>query len=103
MTPKEQITELRTVLHKHNYNYYVKHNPEISDFEFDKLLKQLQDLEQQYPEYYDPNSPTPRVGSDLSSDFTQEVHEYPMLSLANSYSKEDLQEFDARIRKILGD
>lgn len=103
MTPKEQITELRTVLHKHNYNYYVKHNPEISDFEFDKLLKQLQDLEQQYPEYYDPNSPTQRVGSDLSSDFTQEVHEYPMLSLANSYSKEDLQEFDARIRKILGD
>jgi len=103
MTPEEQISSLRATLHRHNYNYYVKHNPEISDFEFDKLLKQLQDLEQKYPEFYDPTSPTLRVGSDLSSDFTQEVHEYPMLSLANSYSKEDLQEFDARIRKVLGD
>ena len=103
MTPEEQISSLRATLHRHNYNYYVKHNPEISDFEFDKLLKQLQDLEQKYPEFYDPTSPTLRVGSDLSSDFTQEVHEYPMLSLANSYSKEDLQEFDARIRKTLGD
>lgn len=102
MNPEEQIQGLRATLHKHNYNYYVKHNPEISDFEFDKLLKQLQDLEQKYPEYYDPNSPTQRVGSDLSSEFEQEVHDYPMLSLANSYSKEDLQDFDARIRKALG-
>ncbi|MCQ2959197.1 MAG: NAD-dependent DNA ligase LigA [Bacteroidales bacterium] len=103
MTPLERITELREQLHKHNYNYYVKHSPEISDFEFDKLLKELQDLEQQHPEYFDPTSPTQRVGSDLDTNFTQEVHEYPMLSLANSYSMEDLREFDTKIRRIIGD
>ncbi|MBP5583912.1 MAG: NAD-dependent DNA ligase LigA, partial [Bacteroidales bacterium] len=103
MTPQERITELREQLHKHNYNYYVKHNPEISDFEFDKLLKELQDLENQYPEYFDPSSPTQRVGSDLSENFTQEKHEYPMLSLANSYSLEDLKDFDARVRKLVGE
>ena len=103
MTPQERITELREQLHKHNYNYYVKHNPEISDFEFDKLLKELQDLENQYPEFFDPSSPTQRVGSDLSENFTQEKHEYPMLSLANSYSLEDLKDFDARVRKLVGE
>lgn len=103
MTPLERITELREQLHKHNYNYYVKHNPQISDFEFDKLLKELQDLERQNPEFFDPTSPTQRVGSDLDANFVQEVHEYPMLSLANSYSMDDLREFDARIRKAIGD
>ncbi len=103
MTPLERITELREQLHKHNYNYYVKHSPQISDFEFDKLLKELQDLERQYPEFFDPTSPTQRVGSDLDANFVQEVHEYPMLSLANSYSMDDLREFDARIRKAIGD
>ena len=102
MTDLERITELRNELHRHNYNYYVKHNPEISDFEFDKLLKELQDLEQKHPEYFDPTSPTQRVGSDLDSGFVQEKHEYPMLSLANSYSLEDLQEFDSRVRKLVG-
>ena len=102
MTPLERITELRKQLHQHNYNYYVKHNPVISDFEFDKLLKELQDLEKQHPEYFDPSSPTQRVGSDLSENFTQEKHEYPMLSLANSYSLEDLKDFDARVRKVIG-
>ena len=102
MTDLERITELRNELHRHNYNYYVKHNPEISDFEFDKLLKELQDLEQKHPEYFDPASPTQRVGSDLDSGFVQEKHEYPMLSLANSYSLEDLREFDSRVRKLVG-
>lgn len=102
MTALERITKLREELHKHNYNYYVKHSPEISDFEFDKLLKELQDLEQQNPEFYDPTSPTQRVGSDLDANFVQEVHEYPMLSLANSYSLDDLREFDTRIRKAIG-
>lgn len=102
MTALERITKLREELHKHNYNYYVKHSPEISDFEFDKLLKELQDLEQQNPEFYDPTSPTQRVGSDLDANFVQEVHESPMLSLANSYSLDDLREFDTRIRKAIG-
>ena len=91
MTDLERITELRDELHRHNYNYYVKHNPEISDFEFDKLLKELQDLEQKHPEYFDPTSPTQRVGSDLDSGFVQEKHEYPMLSLANSRKKKRIQ------------
>ena len=75
MTALERITELRNELHRHNYNYYVRHNPEISDFEFDKLLKELQDLEQKHPEYFDPTSPTQRVGSDLDAGFVQEKHE----------------------------
>ncbi len=102
-TELERIAELREQLHKHNYNYYVKNNPEISDFEFDTLLKELQDLEAKHPEAYDPTSPTQRVGSDLGEGFTQEVHEYPMLSLANSYSMEDLREFDSRVRRAVGD
>ncbi len=102
MTALERITELRKLLHKHNYNYYVKSTPEISDYEFDSLLKELQELETLHPEYFDPTSPTQRVGSDLEMAFTQVVHEYPMLSLANSYSLEDLQEFDSRIRKAIG-
>ena len=97
MTALERITELRKLLHKHNYNYYVKSTPEISDFEFDSLLKELQELETLHPEYFDPTSPTQRVGSDLETSFIQVVHEYPMLSLANSYSLEDLQEFDSRV------
>ncbi|MCQ2608339.1 MAG: NAD-dependent DNA ligase LigA [Bacteroidales bacterium] len=99
----DRIAELREQLHKHNYNYYVKNNPEISDYEFDALLKELQNLEAKHPEAYDPTSPTQRVGSDLSEGFTQEVHEYPMLSLANSYSMEDLREFDSRVRKAIGE
>lgn len=103
MTELERIAELREQLHKHNYNYYVKNAPEISDFEFDTLLKELQNLEQKHPEAFDPTSPTQRVGSDLESGFTQEVHEYPMLSLANSYSLDDLREFDFRVRKAVGE
>ena len=102
MTALERITKLRELLHKHNYNYYVKNTPEISDYEFDTLLKELQELETLHQEYFDSTSPTQRVGSDIETAFTQVVHEYPMLSLANSYSLEDLQEFDSRIRKVIG-
>ena len=100
---QKRIFELRALLHTHNYNYYVKHAPTISDFEFDTLLKELQDLEAQYPDLHDPNSPTQRVGSDIDTQFEQEPHDSPMLSLANSYSFSDIEEFDTRIKKALGD
>lgn len=99
---QQRILDLRKALHQHNYNYYVKHQPLISDFEFDKLLAELQQLEQAHPEYADPNSPTQRVGSDIDEQFIHEKHTYPMLSLANSYSFADLQEFDNRVKKGLG-
>ncbi|MDR1761179.1 MAG: NAD-dependent DNA ligase LigA [Bacteroidales bacterium] len=99
---QQRIFDLRKALHEHNYNYYVKHAPTISDFEFDKLLAELQQLEQAYPEYADPNSPTQRVGSDIDEQFVHENHSYPMLSLANSYSFDDLREFDTRVKKGLG-
>ncbi|MDR0941458.1 MAG: NAD-dependent DNA ligase LigA [Bacteroidales bacterium] len=99
---QQRILDLRKALHEHNYNYYVKHEPTISDFEFDKLLAELQQLEQAHPEYNDPNSPTQRVGSDIDEQFVHENHSYPMLSLANSYSFEDLKEFDNRVKKALG-
>ncbi|MFO7868726.1 MAG: NAD-dependent DNA ligase LigA, partial [Bacteroidales bacterium] len=99
---KERITELRTILHEHNYNYYVLHTPTISDQEFDALLYELEDLEAQYPELFDPNSPTQRVGNDIDLSFTQEKHTYPMLSLANTYSFEEIKDFDTRVKKALG-
>ena len=87
MTVKENIEELRAELHRHNYTYYVLNTPEISDKEFDDMMRELQDLEQAYPEYKDDNSPTMRVGSDLNKNFTQVPHKYPMLSLGNTYSE----------------
>lgn len=99
---QERIEQLRKQLHQHNYNYYVLHAPTISDKEFDDALAELQQLEAQYPQYFDPNSPTQRVGSDIDMQFVQEPHDYPMLSLANSYSKEEIAEFDARVRKLAG-
>lgn len=96
-TDKERIDYLRKELHRHNYNYYVRNEPEISDKEFDMLLKELEALELQHPEYADPNSPTQRVGSDLSSGFEQVRHIYPMLSLANTYSIDDV---DAWVRRV---
>ena len=103
MTVKERIDELRDDLHRHNHNYYVLNAPEISDKEFDTLLRELQDLEQQYPEYSDPNSPTMRVGSDLNKNFVQVTHKYPMLSLANTYSEEEVRDFYERVRKSLNE
>ncbi|WP_396209706.1 NAD-dependent DNA ligase LigA [Flavobacterium sp.] len=97
------ITNLRTELNQHNYNYYVLDQPTISDFEFDQKLKQLQELELQYPEFFDENSPTQRVGGAITKNFTTVVHEHRMYSLDNSYSKEDLQDWEIRIQKMLGD
>ncbi|MBR5804304.1 MAG: NAD-dependent DNA ligase LigA [Bacteroidaceae bacterium] len=100
---QQRIETLRAELHRHNHNYYVLNAPEITDFEFDRMMRELQDLEQSHPEYYDENSPTMRVGSDLSKDFQQIVHKYPMLSLGNTYSEGEVTEFYDRARKMLGD
>ncbi|MDR0961102.1 MAG: NAD-dependent DNA ligase LigA [Mediterranea sp.] len=103
MNAREQIDRLRADLHQHNYNYYVLNAPAISDKEFDDLMRQLQELEQQHPEYYDENSPTMRVGSDLNKDFVQIAHRYPMLSLGNTYSEGEVSEWYERIRQSLGE
>ena len=87
MTAKEKIDQLRAELHRHNYNYYVLNAPEISDKEFDDMMRELQEMEREHPEYQDENSPTMRVGSDLNKNFTQVAHKYPMLSLGNTYLK----------------
>ena len=102
MTSQERIVYLRNELHRHNHSYYVLNMPEISDFEFDQLMRELQDLEAQYPEIYDPTSPTMRVGSDLTNEFTQVAHRYPMLSLGNTYSFEEVTDFYNRVQKALG-
>ncbi|WP_419211756.1 NAD-dependent DNA ligase LigA [Maribacter sp. X9] len=98
-----RIQELRKALREHNYNYYVLDNPTISDFEFDNLLKELQELEAKYPEFYDANSPTLRVGGMITKNFATVVHEHRMYSLDNSYSKEDLEDWEKRIQRNLGD
>ncbi len=100
---KSQIESLRRELEQHNYNYYVLSNPTISDFEFDAKMKHLQELEKLHPEFFDSNSPTQRVGSDLSSSFEQEAHQYPMLSLSNTYSEEEVSDFYDRVKKTLND
>lgn len=100
---KERIDLLRSELHKHNYLYYVKAQPEITDYEFDKLLKELSELEKQFPQFYDPNSPSKRVGSDITKEFAQVKHEYPMISLANTYTEGELRDFDQRVKKILSE
>lgn len=100
---KERIDFLRSELHRHNHNYYVLNSPEISDREFDELMRELQDLEKAHPEYQDSNSPTMRVGSDLSKGFQQVEHKYPMLSLGNTYSEAEVTEFYERIRKTLNE
>ncbi len=101
MSEKEKIDQLREELRQHNYNYYVLDAPVISDFEFDQMLKQLQHLEEQYPEYFDPNSPTQRVGGAVTKNFETVVHEFPMHSLDNSYSEEDLLDWEKRIKKLV--
>lgn len=101
MTIKEQILQLRDELNKHNYNYYVLDNPTISDYEFDLKLKQLIALEQQHPEYFDLNSPSQRVGGEITKNFETLVHEHRMYSLDNSYSKEDLLDWETRIKKLV--
>lgn len=103
MDQVKRINELRRLLEYHNRRYYIDNSPEIEDVEFDKLMRELEDLERLHPECFDPNSPTCRVGADHSNDFVQVEHEYPMLSLANTYSHEELMEFDSRVRKQLGE
>lgn len=103
MTIKERIDQLRTDLHRHNYNYYVLNIPEISDKEFDDMMRELQDLEKEHPEYQDENSPTMRVGSDLNKNFTQVTHKYPMLSLGNTYSENEVTDFYDRVKKALNE
>jgi len=98
-----RIKELRETLEMHNYNYYVLSSPAISDFEFDQLMKELQTLEEAHPEYADPNSPTQRVGSDLSKDFASIVHKYPMLSLGNTYSEGEVRDFFERVARDLNE
>lgn len=98
MDVKEQIEKLRSELHRHNHNYYVLNAPEITDQEFDRMMRELQELETAHPEYEDPDSPTRRVGSDLNNEFVQVPHRYPMLSLGNTYDKQEVADFYERVR-----
>lgn len=102
MEPQQHIEKLRRQIEHHNYQYYVLSKPEISDFEYDLLMNELITLEKKYPEFADEYSPSMRVGSDISREFIQMEHRYPMLSLNNTYSEEELKDFDVRIRKIIG-
>lgn len=102
MSPKEKIYFLRDELHHHNHLYYVINEPVISDNEFDIKLKELISLENEYPQFYDPNSPSVRIGSSLSNDFESITHKFQMYSLENSYSIDDLKDWEARIKKRLG-
>src|SRR5574344_979666 len=101
MDGKQRILQLRDELHRDNYLYYVKNAPEISDKEFDDKMHELMDLEAAYPEMADPNSPSQRVGSDISTEFVQVEHKYPMLSLANTYNRGDVQAFFSRVESGL--
>lgn len=100
---KDRILALRKLLEYHNYKYYIENSPEISDIEFDRWMHELEQLEALHPELYDPNSPTLRVGQDINQEFTQVFHKYPMLSLGNTYSEQELRDFDQRVRKVTGD
>ena len=103
MTPQERILQLRSELHEHNRRYYVLNSPTISDYEFDMLLKELQQLEEEHPDMYDATSPTLRVGSDITKEFRQVQHTYPMLSLGNTYSKEEVADFYDRVSRSLNE
>lgn len=98
-----RIQALRKELEQHNYNYYVLSAPTISDFEFDQKMRELQELEQAYPAYDDPDSPTHRVGSDLSKEFAKVVHQYPMLSLGNTYSQAEVRDFYEQVSRALNE
>ena len=103
MDIQNSIQALREELNQHNHNYYVLDSPTISDFEFDQKLKQLQELENKYPEYFDENSPTQRVGGTITKNFETVKHDHRMYSLDNSYSKEELLDWEKRVQKVLGD
>ena len=99
---KARIEQLSKELEQHNYNYYVLDKPAISDFEFDKLLEELSLLEKQHPEFLSNESPSQRVGGQITKEFKSVKHKYPMLSLSNSYGKEDMEDFDRRVCEGLG-
>ncbi|WOD43656.1 NAD-dependent DNA ligase LigA [Hwangdonia lutea] len=101
MNIKQHIQNLRNVLREHNYNYYVLDNPTISDYDFDIKLKELQELEAKHPEFFDANSPSQRVGGEVTKNFETIAHEHRMYSLDNSYSKQDLQDWETRIKKLV--
>ncbi|MGM1056973.1 MAG: NAD-dependent DNA ligase LigA [Bacteroidota bacterium] len=101
MDIEDRINQLRKELSEHNYNYYVLDKPVISDYEFDMKLKELQELEKKHPEFFDPNSPTQRVGGEVTKSFKTVVHDHPMYSLSNSYSKEELEEWEKRVMKLV--
>jgi DNA ligase (NAD+) len=101
MREKERIDFLRKELAEHNHLYYVLESPKISDFEFDKLISELVNLELENPQFHDENSPTKKVGGKVMDSFKTVNHKYPMLSLSNTYNAEDLQGFDERIKKII--
>lgn len=100
---RKRVAQLTDEINRHNYRYYVLSSPEISDYEFDVLLQELSRLEAEFPELISPDSPTQRVGADLTKEFVQVKHKYPMLSLGNTYSQEEIADFDARVRKLLGE
>jgi len=105
MTPeqaRDKIDQLRKGLQQHNYNYYIKSEPTISDFEYDLMINELQALEKKHPQFDNENSPTRRIGSDLNREFESFLHRYPMLSLGNTYSREELSDFDQRVIKGIG-
>src|ERR1041385_4976946 len=99
---RKQIEELSREIDEHNYHYYVESNPVISDFEFDKLLEKLQQLEKENPEFLFSDSPSQRVGGQVTKEFVNVKHRYPFLSLGNTYSDEEMADFDERVRKGLG-
>ena len=99
---KHRIETLCKEIEQHNYNYYVLDKPTISDYDFDMLLEELIKLEKLHPEFLSPHSPSQRVGGEITKEFKAVKHKYPMLSLANSYSKDELTDFDERVKKGLG-
>jgi len=99
---QEKIAELSEQIRKHNYDYYINDSPQIPDYDFDRLLEELQHLESEYPQFSEENSPTKRVGGAITKNFETVVHRYPMLSLSNSYNREDLIDFDQRVQKLAG-
>ncbi|MDQ5930318.1 MAG: ligase, partial [Bacteroidota bacterium] len=102
MSIQETIQNLRNELNQHNYNYYVLDDATISDYDFDIKLKELQDLENKHPEFFDEHSPTQRVGGTITKNFKTIAHQFRMYSLDNSYSKEDLLDWETRIQRVLG-
>src|SRR6185295_2888522 len=99
---KSRVEELSKIIDEHNYKYYVLSEPSISDYEFDMMLEELIRLEKQFPEFAYPDSPTQRVGGEITKEFKTVKHKYPMMSLGNTYSEEELKEFDERVQKSIG-